>query len=114
MPITSPEYQFIIDFNKQLYIKKIMFLEKMVKYKAKYFNLNDTIKQMEKKVPKEVREKQLIHSIMYCKEFDLQMIPFDKGTFNSEFGKMIINNLYSQHCPISRKLIKIKTKRFKN
>lgn len=110
-PITSSEYDFIREFNEELYMNKSMLLNKLLVYQKKYYNSNDTIKQMEKKVPKEVREKQLIHSIMYCKEFDLQMIPFDKGTFNSEFGKMIINNLYSQHCPISRKLIKTKTKK---
>ena len=109
LPVTSPEYQFIIDFNKQLYMNKSIYLEKMINYKAKYFNLNDTEKQMIKKVPDEVREEQMVHSIMYCKKYGIETIDLDrKGTFENEFGRLIINDLYSQYSPIKQKILHTK------
>ena len=112
LPITSPEYQFIIEFNKQLYMNKSIYLEKMLNYKAKYFNLNDTEKQMIKKVPDEVREEQMVHSIMYCKKYGIETIDLDrKGTFENEFGRLIINDLYSQYSPIKQKILHTKIRK---
>ena len=89
---TSSEYDFIRDFNNDFYMDKIIYIKKMLKYYKLYNN---------KKIPKNIREKQLINSYLYAKEFDLETIPFDKGTFNSDFGKLILNDMYSNHVPIT-------------
>ena len=109
LPVTSHEYDFIRDFNKKTFLKKILYLEEMLTYKKLYFNPNKSPKQIENSVPKSVRENQLIKSLIYAKEFDLDIIIDDKGTFNSNFGKLILKNLYTNHEPIKKVFVKVFT-----
>ena len=47
---------------------------------------------------------------MYCKRYGLETIIDDKGSFKSDFGKMIIKDLYSIHTYFN-KIIEIKKKK---
>lgn len=107
--VTSPQYNFIRDFNKKLYLKKTLYLEKLLTYQKLYYNSNKTIKQIENSIPKLVKEKQLVKSIIYAKQFDLDTVIDDQGTFNSDFGKLVLKDLYTNHEPIKTVFVKVFT-----
>ena len=87
IPITNKQYDFIRHYNQQEEIKKMQILNEIT------YNLNNNI------IP-DNKDKQLIHSILYAKKYKLEIIPIDKGQFNSELGKLILKNLYKKHEPI--------------
>ena len=90
LPTSSSEYDFIREFNKEYYLEKILYVKKLIGYYHKYGD----------KVPESIKEQQLVNSYLYAKEFELKTIPLDKGTFKSELGTLILNDMYSLHEPI--------------
>ena len=105
IPLSSPKYDFIRDINNNMYYTKIIGINKIIENVKLY---GDNIP------PKHIRERQLINSYLYAKEFDLETIPFDEGTFSSNFGKLIMNDMYCLHKPIIIEFDNRKNKLYKD
>ena len=84
LPIDSPEYDFIREFNQEFYLQKIIFIKKMIENFHLYYGKN---------IPKSIREQQLIHSYAYAKEFNLKTIKFTTD-FLKDFKTMIAEDIY--------------------
>ena len=52
--------------------------------------------------------------IKNAKEFNLETIPFDEGSFSSDFGKLIMNDMYCLHKPIIIEFNNRKNKLYKD
>lgn len=90
LPTSSSEYDFIREFNKEYYLEKVLYVKKLISYYHKYGD----------KVPNFIKEQQLVDSYLYAKEFELKTIPLDQGTFKSELGTFILNDMYCLHEPM--------------
>ena len=90
IPVTSKEYDFIREANKKFYLEKLIYVNEMIANYHKYYG---------KTIPKEIKEQQLI-KVICMQEYQLKTIPLDKGTFKSELGKMIMEDMYSLHKPV--------------
>lgn len=88
LPSDSPEYKFIYDFNTRVYLDKIAFIQKVI-------HLKESPPGIQEELKKEYKEQQLIESILWAKEFDLDTwIPDNKKT-DKDFSKMILTDMFS-------------------
>lgn len=101
----SPEYNFIREFNEVRYWESIQFVNKLIELKEMG---GDTPKQKEKIA--QYRKEQLIASVLWAKEFDMEIMPFSEtGDFKDDFGKMILRDMFSYHNCIDFTFRKSKT-----
>jgi len=87
IPITDKRYDFIRKYNNNEELKKMVML-------------NEVIYNLENNIIPDNKEEQLIHSVLYAKKYNLEIIDMDKGKFNSDLGKLILKDLYTKHKPI--------------
>lgn len=88
IPSNSPEYKFIYDFNTRVYLDKISFIEKVT-------NLKESSPEIQEELKKEYKEQQLIESVLWAKEFDLDTwIPVNKKN-QQDFAKIILTDMFS-------------------
>lgn len=80
-------YDFIRDFNRNLYFNKCIYLRKLIKFKQNY-----------KK--NKYRGEQLTSSILWCQKYDIDFINFDKKLFTNQFTKLITIDMFKYHNPI--------------
>ncbi len=95
LPETSDEYQEIIDFNNNRYIKQLEFLKK----------LTEIMKLPENELPKLPTQEQITYSIMYCKKWGIEYFPYyyDSKVMNDKMGQQILTEIYGNIEPISYK-----------
>jgi hypothetical protein len=95
LPEKSPEYQEIIDFNNNRYIKQLEFLKK----------LSEIMKLSENELPKLPTQEQITYSIMYCKKWGIEYFPYyyDSKVMNDKMGQQILTEIYGNIEPISYK-----------
>ena len=95
LPIDSPEYDEIIEFNNQRYINQLQFIKKI----EKIMDIQDT------KLSKNPTIEQITASIMYCKKWNIEYFPyFDSNKeMRDEMGHQILNEMYGNIEPINYK-----------
>ena len=98
LPLDSPEYDFIKEFNKNHIMDKIIFNYKF------YYNIK---KYYGKQINPKVREKQFLFSYLYALQEKLEMVDFNKlPTFKkylNKLDKISIEAIYQYHIPICYK-----------
>lgn len=92
--INDPIYQDIKDFNQYVYFKKYKFIEQLIKYK-----LDPNLEKIfEKK-----RQEQIAHSVLWAKQYDFALLPFEDKknfTFDSKMSQLVLHDMFSYHQPI--------------
>jgi hypothetical protein len=94
----TPEkyYRKVRNFNSGVFLRKIEYYYRLIELKETPI---DEWEEM-------VRKEQLIRSIIWAREFDLEYIDFDPETFGNEFERLILEDMYSQHTPTKFKFTK--------
>jgi 23S rRNA U2552 (ribose-2'-O)-methylase RlmE/FtsJ len=92
----DPEYDFIKQYNEKIFGQKNLFLHKLIYLMAQ----DDSTKH---KLTQKYKKEQFIASKLWAVEMELPILEFDKSTFDSDFGKMIIRDMYAYHSYISFK-----------
>ena len=95
----NPIYDKIKAYNKKIYFLKSLYLETI----NNYVDMNDEEKE---KYIKNLKKEQLINAILYAKKWGFKTIPFEKGEFKSDFGNLIIKDMYSTYNGYSFKFSK--------
>lgn len=95
----NPIYDKIKAYNKKMYFLKSLYLETI----NNYVNMND--KEKEEYI-KNLKKEQLINAILYAKKWGFKTIPFEKGEFKSDFGNLIIKDMFSAYNGFSYKFSK--------
>jgi hypothetical protein len=92
----------IIEFNNERYSKQLKFINK---YNSFVENKNENKKYFP------TRE-QITSSIEYCKKWDIDYFPYYESTkdFKDQFGKKILNEMYSDIVPINYTFKNVDTK----
>lgn len=87
------EYNFIYNFNKQLYMKKIHFIKKI-----------ERIQQMneieQKSYFEKTRKKQLVFAVLYATKFGLDHYNFDTNFVDEYMERTILQHMYSIDMPL--------------
>ena len=94
--IDNPIYDKIKAYNKKMYFLKSLYLETI----NNYVNMND--KEKEEYI-KNLKKEQLINALLYAKKWGFKTIPFEKGEFKSDFGNLIIKDMFSAYNGFSYK-----------
>ena len=97
--VDNPIYDKIKAYNKKMYFLKSLYLETI----NNYVDMNDEEKE---KYIKNLKKEQLINAILYAKKWGFKTIPFEKGEFKSDFGNLIIKDMYSTYNGFSFKFSK--------
>ena len=97
--VDNPIYDKIKAYNKKMYFLKSLYLETI----NNYINMNDEEKE---KYIKNLKKEQLINALLYAKKWGFKTIPFEKGEFKSDFGNLIIKDMYSTYNGYSFKFSK--------
>jgi len=97
LPEKSPEYQEIIDYNNNRYIKQLEFLKQLT------LLMNVSENELSKiSIP---TQEQITYSIMYCKKWGIEYFPYyyDSKVMNDKMGQQILTEIYGNIEPISYK-----------
>jgi 23S rRNA U2552 (ribose-2'-O)-methylase RlmE/FtsJ len=97
--IDNPIYDKIKAYNKKIYFLKSLYLETI----NNYVDMNDKEKEI---YIKNLKKEQLINALLYAKKWGFKTIPFEKGEFKSDFGNLIIKDMYSTYNGFSYKFSK--------
>jgi len=97
--IDNPIYDKIKTYNKKIYFLKTLYLETINNYIA----MSD--KEKEEYI-KNLKKEQLINALLYAKKWGFKTIPFEKGNFKSDFGNLIIKDMFSAYNGFSYKFSK--------
>ena len=97
--VDNPIYDKIKAYNKKMYFLKSLYLETINNYVA----MND--KEKEEYI-KNLKKEQLINALLYAKKWGFKTIPFEKGDFKSDFGNLIIKDMFSSYNGFSYKFSK--------
>jgi len=97
--IDNPIYDKIKAYNKKMYFLKSLYLETI----NNYIDMNE--KEKEKYI-KNLKKEQLINALLYAKKWGFKTIPFEKGNFKSDFGNLIIKDMFSAYNGFSYKFSK--------
>jgi hypothetical protein len=97
--VDNPIYDKIKAYNKKMYFLKSLYLETI----NNYINMSD--KEKEEYI-KNLKKEQLINALLYAKKWDFKTIPFEKGNFKSDFGNLIIKDMFSAYNGFSYKFSK--------
>ena len=91
--INDPIYNVIRIFNEEHYLKKNIYITKLLNY------IKIPTKELDNvKVP---TPEQLTNAILYCKKYDIPYIDkFSNPAFQDKFGKKILHEAYGLHEPI--------------
>jgi hypothetical protein len=97
LPEKSPEYEEIIDYNNNRYIKQLEFLKKL--------NLIMDMPDQELSKISIPTQEQITYSIMYCKKWGIEYFPYyyDSKVMNDKMGQQILTEIYGNVEPISYK-----------
>ena len=90
---SDKQYDFIREFNKKRYYDSSQYMEKTLDIVSKGDEYVENFK-------KEFNEVQFTRSVLWAKEFDMDILPFYQKGFNDVFGSVIMKDLYSYHEPI--------------
>jgi len=97
--VDNPIYDKIKAYNKKIYFLKSLYLETINNYVA----MSD--KEKEEYI-KNLKKEQLINALLYAKKWGFKTIPFEKGNFKSDFGNLIIKDMFSAYNGFSYKFSK--------
>ena len=89
--LNNQDYKEVIDFNNIIYIKKLLFVQKVLN-----LLVNNTYKNIKLPTPD-----QILSSILYCRKYDIPI--FDKYTITKQdniITKTILSDMYGLHEPI--------------
>ncbi len=104
MDAKDSQYDFIRMYNKNKYWEQIQFINRVIDLKQ------SSTDQKTEKIAK-YRNEQIISSILWTKEFDMELMTFvDKEVFEDEMGKLILRDMFSYHFPIDFKFRKSSNK----
>ena len=92
-------YDKIRNFNKEIYFSKLYVMNTL-----KYYSEMD--EKTKKKYLEKKRQEQKINALVYAKRWNFKTIPISNKNFDSEFGRMIIKDMYSQYKQIMFEFIK--------
>jgi 23S rRNA U2552 (ribose-2'-O)-methylase RlmE/FtsJ len=93
-PANRSFYDFVREFNFNLYSKRISFYNKLI-------NLKELDKKEQEEEEKEIRREQYINSVIWARKYDLEYYERDPETFQNEFERLILQDMYSLHNEIS-------------
>lgn len=93
LDISDKKYDFIREFNEDRYYCSYQYVNKMIK-------VEQMTEKEKNKYMKHFEKVQYINSILWAKEFDMDIISYYKKGFKDDFGKIIIRDIYSYHKPI--------------
>lgn len=83
-------YDFIREFNEKRYYESNQYVENMIKLKL--------MKKKEREAHvKEYRKTQYVRSMLWAKEFDMDVVSYYEKGFKDNFGKLIVKDLFSYH-----------------
>jgi hypothetical protein len=88
--VDNPIYDKIKTYNKKMYFLKSLYLESI----NNYMEMNN--KEKEEYI-KNLKKEQLINALLYAKKYGFKTIPFEKGEFKSDFGNLIIKDMFSAY-----------------
>ena len=97
--VDNPIYDKIKAYNKKMYFLKSLYLETINNYIA----MSDKDKE---EYIKNLKKEQLINALLYAKKYGFKTIPFEKGEFKSDFGNLIIKDMFSAYNGFSYKFSK--------
>jgi hypothetical protein len=87
---SDSRYDFIREFNEKRYYDSNQYVENMIKLKL-------MSEKERKEYLKEYKKTQYIRSILWAKEFDMDVVSYYEKGFKDDFGKLIVKDLFSYH-----------------
>jgi hypothetical protein len=92
--IGKGNYDFINKFHYDFFLKRINFLDKCIYAKESLVSLNN---KETNELLETYRKEQIISSIIWAKKFHINYFPFNPNTFQNNFEKLILEDMYSFH-----------------
>jgi hypothetical protein len=96
-------YKKICSFNNKFFIQRINRVNEVINLANNIIKQQYTDKKIQK-IIQNLRNQQFINAMMYAKKYKFETVPFQIGetpfTFDDEFGKMILRDMFSYHVKI--------------
>jgi len=82
------EYDVLRHYNEELYFKKVVFMRKLMQLKT-------SSGEERKKLIEQYKKSQVVKSVLWAQEFDQDYLEFEKKSFDSKFGQLILEDMYT-------------------